>query len=128
MDPFIAGLCSFAESEGGRVPEMKQPMELLVDSLRTVSRLEKSEPSSLPVVDEHLAAVLEAAEGPVGDLLRMALPDAGWAQPYPEHAGEPDMDVFRACGFGFPGCQCFDVFEDFQKFPLDQILSLHLTC
>jgi hypothetical protein len=100
MDPFIAGLCSFAESEGGRVPEMKQPMELLVDSLRTVSRLGKSERSSLPVVDEHLAAVLEAAEGPVGDLLRMALPDAGWAQPYPEHAGEPDMDVFRA-GYGY---------------------------
>ena len=100
MDPFIADLCSFAESEGGRVPELKQPMELLVDSLRTVSRLEKSERSSLPVVDEHLAAVLEAAEGPVGDLLRMALPDAGWAQPYPEHAGEPDMDVFRA-GYGY---------------------------
>ncbi len=79
MDPFIADLCSFAESEGGRVPELKQPMELLVDSLRTVSRLEKSERPSLPVVDDHLAAALEAAEGPVGDLLRRALPDAGWA-------------------------------------------------
>ncbi|HJL83061.1 MAG TPA: dimethylsulfonioproprionate lyase family protein [Acidimicrobiales bacterium] len=100
MDPFITDLCSFAESEGSRVPELEQPMALLADSLGRVSRLEQSERLSLPVVDDHLAAALDVAEGPVGDLLRNILPDAGWAQPYPEHVGEPDMDVFRA-GFGY---------------------------
>jgi hypothetical protein len=100
MDPFVTDLCSFAESEGVRVPELRQPMALLADSLGRVSLLEKSERPSLPVVDYHLADALEAAEGPVGDLLRKVLPDAGWARPYPEHAGEPDMDLFRA-GYGY---------------------------
>jgi len=100
MDSFLTALGSFAESEGERMPELEKSMALLTRALDRASRLDPPERPQVPVVEDYLAGALETAEGPLGDLLRAVLPEAGWAQPYAEHVGEPDMDAFRA-GYGY---------------------------
>ena len=70
-------------------------MALLADALGGVVPAPERPRTTLPVVDEHLASTLAAGEGPVADLARMIAPRTSWAAPYPDYAGEPDMDAMR---------------------------------
>ena len=94
-DPFLTGFHDLAVAEGAGHPEMERPMALLVDALtRGVPAAERTR-ATLPVVDEHLETTLAAGVGPAADLARMVASRTGWAVPYPEYAGEPDMDAMR---------------------------------
>ena len=95
--PFIEALSAFAASEGARDPDLTRPMGLLGDALARVGRAADRPPQpSQPVVDRYLAAALAAAVGAPGDLIGNVVDAVGWAVPYPEYAGEPDMDAMRA--------------------------------
>ena len=72
-------------------------MGLLGDALARVGRAADRPPQpSQSVIDRHLAAALAAAVGAPGDLIGNVVDAVGWAVPYPEYAGEPDMDAMRA--------------------------------
>jgi len=94
-DPFLTALHRFAMAEGGDHFELVRPMALLADALGGVVTAPEHRRTTLPVVDEHLAATLETGVGPAADLARMIAPRTSWAAPYPEYAGEPDMDAMR---------------------------------
>lgn len=97
VDPFIPSLSAFAVAEGARDQDLTRPMGLLGDALARVGRAADRPPQpSQPVVDRHLAAALAAAIGAPGDLIGNVVDAVGWAVPYPEYAGEPDMDAMRA--------------------------------
>jgi len=96
---FITGFLGFAAAEATQHPDLAGPLGRLVDALESVESVESVDRNSgptLPVVDEHLDVALSAATGPSGELLREVVHQVGWAQPYPEHIGEPDMDALRA--------------------------------
>jgi quercetin dioxygenase-like cupin family protein len=95
-DPFLAGFIGFARAEAGRDPAMADAMADLVDALGRCRPLEAGPRPTYPVVDEHLGSCLAAAVGAPGELLRLVADRVGWAIPYPEHIGEPDMDHMRA--------------------------------
>jgi len=71
-------------------------MGLLADALRRAVSVDHhpAQPSA-PVANDHLAAALAVAVGVPGDLVRSIVDEVGWAAPYPEYAGEPDMDAMR---------------------------------
>ena len=95
--PFIESLSAFAASEGARDPDLTQPMALLVDALvRVMPTAGRALQPSQEVVDRHLGGALAAAVGTAGELIDSVVHDVGWAIPYPEYAGESDMDAMRA--------------------------------
>ncbi len=94
---FLDDLRAFADAEGVRDAKLARPMGLLSDALgRVVPVADHPDQPSQPVVDTNLAAALDAAVGTPGDLIRAVVDLVGWAIPYPEYAGEPDMDAMRA--------------------------------
>ena len=93
---FITGFQGFAAAEATHYPALAGPLGRLVDALESVEPVDRNPGPTLPVVDEHLDATLSASTGPAGKLLREVAHQVGWAQPYPEHVGEPDMDALRA--------------------------------
>jgi len=94
---FLEDLRTFADAEGVRDADLARPMELLSDALgRVVPVDDHPAQPSVPVADDHLAAALTAAVGPAVDLIRSIVGEVGWAVPYPEYAGEPDMDAMRS--------------------------------
>ena len=95
-DPFLAGFIGFARAEAGRDPAMADAMADLVDALGRCKPLEAGPRPTCPIVDEHLGSCLDAAVGAPGELLRLVADRVGWAIPYSEHIGEPDMDHMRA--------------------------------
>ncbi len=95
-DPFLAGFAAFARAEGEAHPAMADQMATLADALGRCTPLQPGPQPAHQVVEAHLGPGLDAAEGPAGDLLRLVADRIGWTLPYPEHAGEPDMDHLRA--------------------------------
>lgn len=95
-DPFLAGFAAFARAEGEAHPAMADQMATLADALGRCTPLQPGPQPTHQVVEAHLGPGLDAAEGPAGDLLRLVADRIGWTLPYPEHAGEPDMDHLRA--------------------------------
>ncbi|MEC9395808.1 MAG: dimethylsulfonioproprionate lyase family protein [Actinomycetota bacterium] len=93
---FLDDLGAFAEAEGVRDTDLARPMGLLADALRRAVSVDHhpAQPSA-PVANDHLAAALAVAVGVPGDLVRSIVDEVGWAAPYPEYAGEPDMDAMR---------------------------------
>ena len=94
-DPFLTAFHGLAIAEGADRPGLERPMAQLADALGRVVPAPERPRTTLPVVDEHLAATLAAGVGPVADLARMIAPRTSWAAPYPDYAGEPDMDAMR---------------------------------
>ena len=94
-DPFLIAFHDLAVAEGAGHPEMESPMALLADALTRVVPAAELPRVTLPVVDEHLETTLAAGVGPAADLARMVASRTGWVVPYPEYAGEPDMDAMR---------------------------------
>ena len=99
--PFIEALSAFAAAEGARDPDLARPMGLLGDALARVvppvgRPAQPTQPPTQPVVERHLSDALAAAVGTAGDLIASVVDEVGWAVPYPEYAGEPDMDAMRA--------------------------------
>jgi len=95
--PFIEALSVFAASEGARDPDLTRPMALLTDALlRVMPTVGRGPQPSQEVVDRHLDGALAAAVGTAGELIGSVVHEVGWAKPYPEYAGEPDMDAMRA--------------------------------
>jgi mannose-6-phosphate isomerase-like protein (cupin superfamily) len=94
--PFLAGFIGFAHAEAARDPAMADAMANLVDALERCTRVTPGVRPTYPVIDEHLGTCLGAAVGAPGDLLHLVADSVGWAIPYPEHIGEPDMDHMRA--------------------------------
>jgi len=94
---FLDDLRAFVDAEGVRNASLARPMGLLADALgRVVPVDDHPIQPSVPVVDDHLADALADAAGVPGDLIRSIVDEVGWAVPYPEYAGEPDMDAMRA--------------------------------
>jgi len=94
-DPFLTAFHGLAVAQGADRPELERPMALLADALKRVLPATEQPRTTLPVVDEYLAATLAAGVGPVADLARMVAPRTSWAVPYPDYAGQPDMDAMR---------------------------------
>ena len=92
-DGFITDFQGFAAAEATRYPALAEPLDRLVDAFESVEPVDRNPGPILPVVDEHLDVTLSAAAGSAGELLRGVAHEVGWAQPYPEHVGEPDMDA-----------------------------------
>tara|TARA_B100000700_G_scaffold323173_1_gene426367 strand:- start:3350 stop:3994 length:645 start_codon:yes stop_codon:yes gene_type:complete len=96
-EDFLVNLRAFADAEGVRANELNRPMEILNNALgRVVSVDDRPPQPSQPVVAAHLANALDAATNAVGGLIRSIVDRVGWAAPYPEYAGESDMDAMRA--------------------------------
>ena len=95
-DAFLGNLRAFAEAEGARAIYLNRPMEILSNALGRAIPVDDRPPQpSQPVVDAHLADALGAAVNAVGDLVRSIVDRVGWAAPYPEYAGESDIDAMR---------------------------------
>ncbi len=96
-DPFLTDLADLARAEGGRDPALARPMALLVDALTRVGPAGvRHDLPTRPVVERHLADALAVAVGTPAELIRTVVDRVGWAEPYPEYAGEPDMDAMRS--------------------------------
>ena len=95
-DAFLGNLRAFADAEGARAIYLNRPMEILSNALGRAIPVDDRPPQpSQPVVDAHLADALGAAVNAVGDLVRSIVDRVGWAAPYPEYAGESDIDAMR---------------------------------
>ena len=95
-DPFLDRFIVFAHAEADRDPSMADAMSNLADALERCTRVPPGARPTYPVIDEHLGPCLDAAVGAPGELLRLVVDQMGWAIPYVEHIGEPDMDHMRA--------------------------------
>ena len=95
-DGFITDFQGFAAAEATRYPALAEPLDRLVDAFESVEPVDRNPRPILPVVDEHLDMALGGATDRAGELLCKVARQVGWAQPYPEHAGELDMDALRA--------------------------------
>jgi len=71
-------------------------MALLATALEHVTVAEPNPQADLPVVDNHFEAVLATGVGFPADLARIVSGRSSWVQPYPDYAGQPDMDALRA--------------------------------
>ena len=95
-DPFLTAFGDFARAEGQRDPTLSGPMLLLADALTRVVPAEMGPLASLPVVDKHLEASRQTGVGVPADLALQMVDRTSWASPYPDYAGEPDMDAMRS--------------------------------
>lgn len=94
---FLEDFGLFVEAEVVRDPSLAQPMRVLSDALkRAMPVVEHPEQPSQPVVSEHLEDALRVAVGVPGELIRSIVELTGWAVPYLEYVGEPDMDAMRS--------------------------------
>ncbi|MDG2429008.1 MAG: dimethylsulfonioproprionate lyase family protein [Acidimicrobiales bacterium] len=96
-ESFLKALSAFVGTEGIRDRKLTQAMGLLSGALtRLTPADEESARISQPVVDRHLNDALSAGVGTPVDLIRSVVGSVSWIVPYPEYAGEPDMDAMRA--------------------------------
>ncbi len=96
-DSFLKALSAFVDAEGMRDPELTQSMEVLSVALtRLTTGDEGIVQISQPVVDQHLNDALSDGVGAPVDLIRSVVGSVSWMVPYPDYAGESDMDAMRA--------------------------------